>query len=262
MPHKDWNPAAYQKFTDLRLLPALDLLAAVGDLPAGGLVDLGCGTGVAGPALAGRYPDRDLIGMDSSPAMLEQAQAQGVYDRLDLADAATWAPEASLAPVALIFSNAVLQWLPDHAALLTRLVGLLPPAGVLAVQVPHQQQAPSGRGWRTAFATVCGGQPAEKVSEVLEPEGYFDLLQPLGDLRLWETEYFQHLPAAEQGHPVRIFTESTYGRPYLQAADTRRDALLAEYDRLMRRDYPTRPDGSVLFPFRRLFFILRRGDRA
>ena len=37
----DWNPEAYARFRGLRLRPALDLLAQVGDLPLGDVVDLG-----------------------------------------------------------------------------------------------------------------------------------------------------------------------------------------------------------------------------
>ena len=48
----DWDPEAYARFRDLRLRPALDLLARVPQLPAGDVVDLGCGAGAAGPALA------------------------------------------------------------------------------------------------------------------------------------------------------------------------------------------------------------------
>ena len=63
-------------------------LAAVVDRvrPAGGLriLDIGCGTGLAGVALA---PRRDwLEGVDLSPAMIAQAQGKGIYDRLHAGD--------------------------------------------------------------------------------------------------------------------------------------------------------------------------------
>ena len=64
-----------------------------------------------------------------------------IRDRV-LADIADWRPDT--AP-ALIFSNAVLHWLPDHAALLPRLAGFLAPGGKLAVQMPRQYGAPSHR---------------------------------------------------------------------------------------------------------------------
>ena len=51
--------------------------------------------------------------------MLEKARARSLYDDLTEADAAQWQPKA--AP-ALIFSNAALQWLPDHPALFPKLL--------------------------------------------------------------------------------------------------------------------------------------------
>jgi trans-aconitate 2-methyltransferase len=65
-------------------------------------------------------------------------------------------------------------------------------------------------------------------------------------------------PVAE-GHPVRAFTESTAMRPFvdgLTLEETR--AYVAAYDAALTDAYPTLPDGRVLFPFTRVFFILER----
>lgn len=255
MAGKDWNPEQYGKFFDVRLQPALDLLTAVGDLPDGAVMDLGCGAGVVGPALANRYPGQHLLGLDTSPNMLARAEKTGCYHDLMQADVSEWRPTETLA---LIFSNAVLQWVPDHPTVLPQLTRYLAPGGVLAVQIPHQQDRPSGLAWRESFQTLFGSLPAGKTSEILSVEDYFDLLSPLGDQRMWETEYIQHLDASEDGHPVRLYTESTFGRPYLNALDEGdRAALIAEYETRMHAAYPLRADGTCLFPFRRLFFTLR-----
>lgn len=254
MTKPDWNPESYERFGDVRLQPALDLLQSAGALPDGDIIDLGCGSGVMGAALRARFPGRRLIGVDNSPAMLSKARATRQYDTLITADVASWTPER---PPALIFSNAVLQWLGDHPALLPRLAAMLDKGGVLAVQVPHQQRARSSQAWRSCFEALGGGQPDAKMSEVLEPEDYFDLLAPLGQVRVWQTEYIQHLAASETGHPVRLYTESTFARPYLEKFDSDGQAqLVAAYDREVAASYPLRQDGSVLFPFKRLFFVL------
>ncbi|MEH6750822.1 MAG: methyltransferase domain-containing protein, partial [Paracoccaceae bacterium] len=88
--------------------PALDLLRALPPLPEGPVVDLGCGNGAAGPALA--TLGRTVTGIDASPAMLGEARETGVYASLHQMDIAAWTSEAP-AP-ALIFCNAVLHWLP------------------------------------------------------------------------------------------------------------------------------------------------------
>jgi predicted TPR repeat methyltransferase len=48
------------------------------------MLDLGCGTGLAGAAF--RPPVRRLVGVDLSPAMVAQARAKEIYDRLDTGD--------------------------------------------------------------------------------------------------------------------------------------------------------------------------------
>jgi len=252
---QDWNPGTYQRFRGLRLQPALDLLAAVGDLPNGSLVDLGCGTGVVGPELAARFPRRLIVGVDGSPAMLSQAARVPSYGALQEADIAQWRPDET---PALIYSNAALQWLDAHDTLLPRLIGYLPAGGVLAVQMPNQTLAPSHQGWRVAFEGLHAARSVDRSSEILTPAAYFDLLSPLGELRLWQTDYFQHLEASETGHPVRHFTQSTYARPFLDAvSQDETPELIAAYEDAMAKAYPLRSDGSVVFAFRRLFFTLR-----
>ncbi|MEZ5756383.1 MAG: methyltransferase domain-containing protein [Paracoccaceae bacterium] len=233
--------------------PALDLLAQVPDLPEGAVVDLGCGDGAAAAALRARFPGRRLVGVDASPAMLQEARG---YDALDCADIATWRPEGK---VALIFSNAVLHWLDDHAGLMPRLAGALVPGGVLAIQMPRQFNAPSHRFLRDIAAAMFPDRfdfsqwrpPVERA------EAYWAMLAPLGQVTAWETDYVQRLDPAEDGHPVRRFTESTVMRPFaerMEAAELAR--FVAAYEEALAAAYPLQQDGSVLFPFRRVFLIL------
>jgi trans-aconitate 2-methyltransferase len=249
----DWNPGTYGRFRGSRLRPAIDLIRALPDLPEGDVVDLGCGSGAVAEALRGL--GRTTIGVDASEAML--AGADGKYDRLTQADIADWAPDA---PPALIFSNAALQWVADHAALLPRLVASLAPGGTLAVQVPHQNNAPSHRLWRAlAEELIRLDVGALGLPGILLPAEYHHLLLPLGRLSLWETEYYQLLEPCEDGHPVRRFTEATYAAPILQALSAPDQTRLIEaYETVIDKAYPMSADGSVLFPFRRLFFTLTR----
>lgn len=251
----DWDPGAYDRFRGLRLRPALDLLAQVGSLPDGMIVDLGCGSGAVGPALAARFPGRRLVGVDASAAMLAEARATGAYDALEEADIAGW--RAGAAP-ALIFSNAALHWLDDHAALLPRLAGRLAAGGVLAVQMPGQHGAPSHRLMREVAEALCPGRISARPDPVGDAASYWRMLAPLGAVSAWETTYVQPLPAAGAAHPVRRFTESTGLRPYLAGlTGEEAAAYLAAYDAALAEAYPAGADGTVLFPFRRVFFTLR-----
>ena len=163
-------------------------------------------------------------------------------------------------PVDLVYSNAALHWLPDHAALFTRLVACLPPGGVLAVQVPRNSEAPSHTlidaaardgPWREPLAPLTGQMP------VREPAFYYQLLVPrVQQLDIWETEYLQVL---EGDNPVADWTKGTWLRQFLAALEEPdRSAFEADYRRRVRAAYPPQPDGKTLFPFRRLFIVAVR----
>lgn len=250
----DWNPGTYDRFRGLRLRPALDLLRTIGPLPEGDVVDLGCGAGGVGPALG--QLRRRLVGVDTSPAMLDHARRTGVYDALYQQDLAQWYADA---PVALIFSNAALHWLPDHKTLLPALAGMLVPGGVLAVQLPHQNNAPSHRLWVQLVDELYPGRVDHAAGpNVLLAAQYHRLLAPLGQMTLWDTEYYQELAPDGEGHPVRRFVEATFARPILnQLEPDERLRLIAAYEAVIGKAYPKGPTGTVLFPFRRMFFTLR-----
>ena len=251
----DWNPAAYAAFRDLRLRPALDLLAQVPELPTGDVIDLGCGAGAACGALATRFPARRLIGLDGSAAMLGQAAGYAETVQVDIA---TWQPGRL---PALIFSNAALQWLPNHDTLLPRLADAVVPGGTLAVQMPVNYMAPSHRFLRDIAQAMFPGKFdfTGYRPPVLTAAEYWALLSPLGALTIWETEYLQPLGPVAQGHPVRSFTASTAMRPFLDTMTPEEAArFTARYDEALDSAYPRLPDGGALFPFRRLFLILTR----
>lgn len=269
---QDWNPETYARFRGFRLRPALDLLAQVGPLPRGDIIDLGCGDGAVAPALRAIWPkfERTLIGVDTSRSMLGAAErlhtdtGDALYDGLSQADIALWT--ANDAP-ALLFSNAALHWVPDHAAILPRLVAMLAPGGVLAVQMPRQFDAPSHQLLTQVANALFPGRIDTTPPPVAPPITYQRMLAPLGDVTVWETDYIQRLPPVlapiETGHPVRHFTQSTAMRPILAALNlVEADQFIATYDQHLLIPYPLEYDGSVLFPFRRLFITLRKTDTA
>lgn len=254
----DWNPERYARFADLRLRPARDLVAQIGHLPEGDAIDLGCGNGAVARTLALHFPARDLIGVDNSPAMLAKAEETGLYAVTELADIANWTPRR---PPALIFSNAALHWLGHHEILLPRLVAALAPGGVLAVQMPRQSGAPSHRFLRDIAASLFPDRFdfANFVPPVQPAETYWRMLSALGAVTAWETEYVQRLDPSPDGHPVRRFTESTSMRPFLEKlSGDEVVAFVSAYEEALAVAYPLLPDGGVLFPFRRCFFVLRK----
>jgi trans-aconitate 2-methyltransferase len=251
-----WHPERYLAFDDYRTRPAADLLARVPLRAPERVVDLGCGPGNSTALLALRWPQADVLGIDSAAAMLAKAREGGIAARWLEADIASWTPDA---PVDLLFSNAALQWLPDHQTLLPRLLSHLRPGGVLAIQMPRNFQAASHvtlrelaaeKPWAARLAGVLRAEP------VASPASYHDLLAPLtASLEIWQTEYLQVLEGED---PVLRWTEATALRPVLQALDEIEGAAFKQaYAARLREAYPKRPDGTTLFPFLRLFIIAR-----
>jgi len=177
----DWNPDQYERFRNERSQPFFDLLELLQPAPGGRAVDLGCGTGELTRVLHERLGAAETVGIDSSPAMLERAvQFAGGGLRFELADIATFTAER---PFDVVFSNAALQWLPDHERLVPRVAGLVAPGGQLAFQVPANADHPSHTiahavAREEPFASALGGYVRDWP--VLAPERYAELLDGLG----------------------------------------------------------------------------------
>lgn len=252
--HPFWDPDQYLRYADERLRPGFEMIDRLPNLQPGALVDLGCGGGEHLAALHARFPDRPSIGVDLSPDMLANAGARFPGPDWRLGDVATWAPEA---PPALIFSNAALQWIDDHAALFRRLFGTLPRGGVLAVQMPSNLGAPAHEIAR-GLALARGWDHAEKqmfsAFTVRDAAFYFDLLVAAGagDIDLWETTYYHQLGRAG----VTDWVKGTALRPILSAvSEADGKAFLADYDAAVRRAFPPQANGVTLYPQKRLFIV-------
>jgi trans-aconitate 2-methyltransferase len=245
-----WDPKNYMRFANERTRPAAELLARVTNDDPEFVADLGCGPGNSTSLLASRWPKADVEGIESSPEMIAEAKASGVRARWTLADVAQWQPQQRYD---VIFSNATLQWLDDHAHLLPRLMGYVRDGGALAVQMPRNFDAPSHALMREVAAA---GPWAAKLRDVRklnvgEPAFYYDILSKLtASLDIWETTYLQVM---EGDDPVYRWVSATGLRPFAQALDgEEREAFLSEYRRRLREAYPKRTDGKTLFPFQRI----------
>src|SRR5215471_14224998 len=139
-----WNPSQYLKFAEERTRPCRDLAARV-ELPAGArIIDLGCGPGNSTEVLAERWPEADLTGLDRSRDMIAKATAAHPDWRWMTGGIAEWATTDG-EPYDLAFSNAALQWVPDHATVFPR---LLSRAAILAVQAPGNWDGPAHQTMR------------------------------------------------------------------------------------------------------------------
>jgi trans-aconitate 2-methyltransferase len=256
-----WDPTRYLQYEDARLRPALDLLARIPLASPRQVVDLGCGAGNVAQWLARRWPESRVLGVDGDAAMLAKARAataQSAQLRWMQADIGAWRPEA---PPDLVYSNAALHWLDDHAMLFPRLLGEVAPGGALAVQMPDNFHAPShallsetarSARWHDRLAAIS------RLIPVASPAQYHAWLAPQATTQdLWRTEYLQLLAARDDGeHPVVAWQRGSALIPFLAVLqEDARAAFVADYAAQIEGAYPRRANGSVMFPFRRMFIV-------
>ena len=253
---KDWSPSTYLKFEDERTRPARDLLAQVTVERPRLVVDMGCGPGNSTELLVERWPGARTVGLDSSPAMLEEARRRLPQATFALADAATWMPEAG---TDLVFANAIYQWVPDHLEVLPKMLAAMREGACLAVQMPDNLAEPTHRLMREVAAN---GPWAEKLEDAARlplpaPHVYYDALKPFASrIDIWHSIYNHVLDNAAA---IVDWVKSTGLRPFLDPlAPDERTAFLADYTARIAMAYPPTVDGKVLLRFPRLFIVAVR----
>lgn len=254
----DWNADLYLRFEDERTRPSIDLIQRVRlDAPVR-CIDLGCGPGNSTELVAARFPDAVTEGLDSSHDMIKKARKRLPGLDFVLADLESW---SAAQPYDLIFANAVLQWIPDHARLFTRLARSLAPGGVLAVQMPNNLSEPSHVSMTEVAADGPWAELLSKAGNAKAPIGslsdYRRWLAEAGcETDLWQTTYVHAL----SGHQAIVdwFT-STGLKPYIDPLpEAERALFLDKYRAKIAQAYPTESDGRVLLRFPRLFVVATR----
>ena len=252
-----WSAAQYVKFESERTRPVVDLVAR---LPVSGVrraADIGCGPGNSTEVLRARYPDAEIVGIDSSADMIAAARKRLPDIAFEIADIVGWGGVG----YDVILANAVIQWIPGHESLLPALVANLAPGGALAVQTPDNLDEPSHVLMREVAAA---GPWAENLADAAkaraarrDPDWYYRLLRRHASrVDIWRTTYFHPLAGAEA---VVEWVKGTGLRPFLDPLDaSEREAYLEAYQAAIADAYPAEADGVVVLPFPRLFFVATR----
>jgi trans-aconitate 2-methyltransferase len=254
-----WNPAAYDLYERERSLPFFDLVSRIDVSAPRRVIDLGCGPGSLTASLAARWPDAEVVGIDSSPEMLEKARSLAdappnvSFELLDIAD---WMPGDT---DDVVVTNAALQWVPSHRRLLPAWLAALGPGAWFAMQVPGNFGADSHRLLRETAAAERWRERLQGVlrheDAVAEPADYLETFLDAG-LRadVWETTYLQVLPGED---PVLEWMHGTALRPVLTVLDDDAGAFEDDLGSRLRAAYPATPHGTV-YPFRRIFAVGHR----
>lgn len=248
----DWNPSLYLQYGAERTRPAAELLARIALNDVSSIVDLGCGPGNSTALLHQRWPSARIVGVDNSPAMLEQARVAVPECRFIEADIQRFRPEHALN---LIYANASLQWVPDHYELLPHLVSLLALNGVLAIQMPDNKQEPTHVLMREVAYEQ--GYPDRSRDALPGVHAYYDILSEAGcEVDIWRTTYYHKMSS----HQAIIDWVSATGlRPWLQELnESEQRNYLKRYQELLEQQYPLQENGQILLAFPRLFIVARR----
>jgi trans-aconitate 2-methyltransferase len=252
-----WNPQQYLKFSGHRLRPAVDLLMRIPELTVRSVADLGAGAGNVTRLIKERWQDATVVGVEGSAKMVAAARTTAPEIEWLHQDLGFWRPPHKYD---VIYSNAALHWLPEHARLFPSLMENVEPGGILAVQMPRNFEAPSHF---LIAETALNGPWRSQVEHLVlpppvgEPQYYHDLLAPLSkDIDIWETEYLQIL---EGDNPVKEWTKGTWLTRYLDVLQgDEKAAFEAAYGERVAKAYPRNSRGQTLFPFRRLFIVAQR----
>ena len=255
--NKDWNPELYLRFNQERTQPALDLLNRIATAAPRKVLDVGCGPGNSTQILVQRWPAADVLGIDNSVAMIAKAQAdypQGnwtVMDALHL----NYVNEFDV-----IFSNAVIHWLPDHKTLLQTLLEALTDNGVLAIQMPLYHEMPVYSLVETLYHNRFpeSAFDSSRAFNFHSADYYYDILAWLScRFSLWETSYLHVMNTHQQ---ILEMIQSAGLKPYLDeiASGPQRVAFAQEVLQHLPTLYKSQRDGKVLFPFKRLFLLISK----
>ena len=263
-PMPTWDANQYLRFNDERTRPCRELAARVevGDVRR--VIDLGCGPGNSTEVLAERWAGAEIVGLDSSVAMIEAAKKSNPTGDWRVGGISEWAENSEAGrggdhdggAFDVVFSNAAMQWVADHARVFAKLMGRVRAGGAMAVQMPGNfgaaahsimREIASAGKWKAKF-------PAGGVREwhVHEAADYYDWVSPFAArVDIWETEYHQVM--ADAGAIVEWY-KGTGLRPFLDGwgEEGLKKEFLGEYGEKIAAAYPGRKDGKVIFPFRRI----------
>jgi malonyl-CoA O-methyltransferase len=219
--------AASHLFTDLQREST--------NLPAGDILEIGCGTGFLTIHLAQLFPDRQCEITDIAPRMLDickqrpELQLQTLHFRE--IDAESFLQDKEFA---LVASSFALQWLPDSNALVRKIVNHLKPGGKLIFSVPSDKSFPE---WKAACRAAGVPYTGNQLPD-MDSLGECCQSLPAVRYRLFEDSYTLSFPS------ILEFFRSLK----MTGASTQVDGIkltLREFHRLVKTTQKTGPDRFV-----------------
>lgn len=251
----EWNSNQYLMFKNERTQPAIDLVNRITISAPKKVLDIGCGPGNSTEILYKKFPDAYILGVDNSKDMINSAKKN--YPSLDfkILNVSTELSKLS-GDFDVVFSNACIQWIPNHKNLLKNLLALLNPNGILAVQIPMNYNEPihkiisevsTNSRWKKEFDN-------SRIFYTLEQEEYFDLLSDISEnFCIWSTTYCHRLKSHKD---IMEWYKGTGLRPYLeQLSEEKKISFENDIFKEVTKRYKLQKNGEIIFRFPRFFFI-------
>lgn len=250
-----WDSEKYLLFKNERTRPSYDLVMSIGIDSPKKIIDIGCGPGNSTENLYKRFPDADILGIDSSEDML--IKARKTYENLPMKfQRADVTSESGIeGKYDIVFSNACLHWIGNHEKLIPKLFESVNEGGVFAVQMPLSYRLiiydivgkiGEEEKWRGRFSDV------QKI-KTNPPEFYFDVLSELTDnFSIWETVYYHRMKSYED---IIDWYKGTGLRPYFAVLDENEGKEFeSEIINSLKEFLPRQKNGEIIYKFPRLFF--------
>lgn len=222
------------------------------------ILDIGCGPGNSSKVLRDKFPNSYILGVDYSQDMINKATKEYADIYFKVCDVNN---ELSTLDndYDIVFSNACIQWLPNHKTLIKNLLSLLKPNGILAVQIPVNYNEPihkiiskvtTNKKWTSYF-------PKKRELFNLSESEYYDLLShETTNFTIWKTTYYHKLKSHKS---ILEWYRGTGLNPYLSVLDdTVKQTFENDIYERITEEYPKQKDGSIMFKFPRLFFIAKK----
>jgi trans-aconitate methyltransferase len=126
---KTWDAALYDGKHSFVWKYGAGVLELLAPQPGERILDLGCGTGHLTAQIAAM--GAEVVGIDKSPGMIEEARKNYPHLRFEMADGADFAFDA---PFDAVFSNAALHWMTDPEPVVVCMARALKPGGRLVAE--------------------------------------------------------------------------------------------------------------------------------
>jgi trans-aconitate 2-methyltransferase len=242
MPPRDWNAASYERMSaplEAMGREVLDRLDLHGDER---VLDAGCGTGRVTAALVQRLPRGEVVAVDGSPAMVEEARRR-LGDSAEVFAADLLALELDR-PVDAILSTATFHWIKDHDRLFERLLAALKPGGRLVAQyggagnVAELDRAAKLVGAQAPYAHALKGWEGpwnfaspDETAERLQRLGWVDVWTWLHDVRVEPDDPREYLGTVALGSHIERL-ERDLREPFVDAVIAELPEPVVDYVRL------------------------------